>query len=106
MQVIGSLCGALCRRNTGPAVETYQLRLYHAASHRAVQHGKKTKVSGEVVGDFAVVGGVENGQVSVFARLNGALTILQPQGPRSIDGSSRNGLGGSHLHVGASERED
>lgn len=68
-------------------------------SHGAMIHAK-------IIGNFAVVGHIEDGEVCELANLEGTNAIVAAEGVRGIDGGSGHGFSGSHAHLCAGEGQN
>ena len=69
-------------------------------------HRQAAKIHTKIIRNFAVVGHVKRREVGIFANLERADAIVLAKGIGGINGRGGDGLGGSHAHLRAGERED
>ena len=62
--------------------------------------------AGEAVAEIAIIGGVEDEEVGLFAGFDGADEIILGEGFGGVDGGGGDGLGGCHFHLTAGEGDD
>src|SRR5271156_20894 len=72
----------------------------------AALHGQAAKVHTKIIRDFAVVGHVKGGQVSIFANFERAHAIVPAQRVGRINGRGGDRFGGRHAPLRAGEREN
>src|SRR5271154_6515985 len=67
---------------------------------------RRGQIHSEMIGYLAIIGGVENGEVSIFALFDGADAGGGANGVRSVYSSRHDRLGRRHFHLRAGERQD
>ena len=60
----------------------------------------------KIIGNFAIVGHIEDGEVSELANFEGADAVVAREGIGGVDGGGGDGFGGRHAHLRASERQN
>lgn len=63
-------------------------------------------IHAKIIGNFAVVGHIEDGDVCELANFKRADAVVATEGISSVDGAGRDGLGGCHAHLRAGEGEN
>src|ERR1700733_1521856 len=65
-----------------------------------------TSVHSKIIGNFAVVIHIEDGDVSKLTNFKGADLFVAAEGIRRIDGRGANSFGWGHAQLGASQRQN
>ena len=90
-----------CDEDSRTNLRSAQIGRSDGLGQDAVHHRECAAIGGEPVGDLAIIIGMEDRQVGVFPRFDGAFAIAEPQRVCAVDGRGRDGLGWRHLHMRA-----
>lgn len=69
-------------------------------------HGKPAGIDTKIVGNFAVIGYVEDGEIGEFANLEGTDLFFAAESVSGVDGGGGDGFGGRHAELIAGQGED